>query len=211
VTTTPMSGRRAQAARNDERILAAARAVFVADPGAPVAAVAERAEVGISALYRRYPSKEDLLRRLCADGLALYVAAAEAALADSDDAWESFARFLHRVVDADTHSLTTSLAGMFTPTAELSAAADRAAELTAAIVARARAAGVLRDDVVAADLGLILEQLAAVRTDDQTRTRELRDRYLALLLDGLRAGSGQHTLPGPAPRPREFTGRWERH
>jgi hypothetical protein len=55
--------RRAQAARNDQRILDAAREAFVADPGAPIAAVAKRAGVGIGALHRRYPSKEELLRR----------------------------------------------------------------------------------------------------------------------------------------------------
>ncbi len=53
MTTAPLSGRKAQAARNDTLILAAARAVFTADPSAPIAAVAERAGVGISALYRR--------------------------------------------------------------------------------------------------------------------------------------------------------------
>ena len=68
-----MSGRRAQAARNDERILEAAREVFVADPGAPIAAVAERAGVGIGALYRRYASKEELLRELGAEGLTRYI------------------------------------------------------------------------------------------------------------------------------------------
>ena len=67
-------GRKAEAARNDELILEAARAVFVADPGAPVSAVAERAGVGIGALYRRYRSKEELLQRLAADGLARYLA-----------------------------------------------------------------------------------------------------------------------------------------
>ena len=70
--TRALSGRQAQAARNDEVILAAARAVFVADPSAPISAVAERAGVGISALYRRYASKEELLRKLCSDGLARY-------------------------------------------------------------------------------------------------------------------------------------------
>ena len=54
---TPLSGRRAEAARNDRRILEAAREVFVADPSAPIAAVAARAGVGIGALYRRYGSK----------------------------------------------------------------------------------------------------------------------------------------------------------
>ena len=72
----------------------------MADPGAPIAAVAEHAGVGISALYRRYASKEELLRRLCGDGLKAYLAAAEAALADDGDPWEAFARFMRRVVDA---------------------------------------------------------------------------------------------------------------
>src|SRR3712207_7115249 len=55
----------------------AAREVFLADPGAPIAAVAERAGVGIGALYRRYPSKDALLQRLCGDGLQAYLDAAE--------------------------------------------------------------------------------------------------------------------------------------
>ena len=46
-----LSGRRREAALNDERILEAARDVFVADPGAPINEVAKRAGVGISALY----------------------------------------------------------------------------------------------------------------------------------------------------------------
>ena len=77
----PLSGRRAEAARNDKQILDAARAVFLEDPEAPIAAVAKRAGVGIGALYRRYRSKDELLVRLAGDGLRRYIAAAEAALA----------------------------------------------------------------------------------------------------------------------------------
>ena len=80
-----MSGRRAEAARNDGRILDAARAVFLADPDAPVAKVAATAGVGISALYRRYPSKEHLLRALAEDGLTRYAASLESALASDAD------------------------------------------------------------------------------------------------------------------------------
>ena len=68
-----MSGRQAEAARNDQRILESARAVFVADPGAPITAVAKHAGVGISALYTRYGSKEELLRTLCTGGLQTFV------------------------------------------------------------------------------------------------------------------------------------------
>src|ERR1051326_4508252 len=115
----PMSGRQAEAARNDQRILDSARAVFVADPGAPIAAVAKHAGVGISALYSRYGSKEELLRKLCTDGLQTFVAATEAALADDRDHWSVLAGYMRRLVDADTSSMTVSLAGTFTPPEEM--------------------------------------------------------------------------------------------
>ncbi|HZV48893.1 MAG TPA: TetR/AcrR family transcriptional regulator [Candidatus Dormibacteraeota bacterium] len=200
-------GRRAQAARNDRRILEAAREVFTSDPGAPVAAVARRAGVGISALYRRYPSKEDLLRRLCHEGLRRYLAEVEAALADDRDAWAAFADFMRRAVDADTSSLTVPLAGTFTPSQELNRDAARARELSRRLFERTRAAGVIRPDVEVDDVFLLLEQLAATRLGDEGRTRELRQRYLALVLDGLRARP-EVPLPGRPPRWEEIGGRW---
>ncbi|MGN9803139.1 TetR/AcrR family transcriptional regulator [Micromonospora sp. L32] len=205
--TPPLAGRRAQAARNDAVILEAARAVFLADPKAPIAAVAERAGVGISALYRRYAGKEDLLRRLCHDGLRRFIEAAEEAAGDLDD-WSAFAGFLERVVDADVHSLTVHLAGTFTPTAEMGRDAARANELTAALVERARRAGRLRPDVVVQDVGLLLEGCAAIRVPDPERTRQLRRRQLALLLAGLAVTDPP--LPGPPPAAGEFDWRWRR-
>jgi AcrR family transcriptional regulator len=202
-----LSGRKAEAARNDQRILEAARTVFVADPGAPIAAVAEHAGVGISALYRRYASKEDLLRRLCGDGLKVYLAAAEAALAAEGDPWEAFAEFMRRVVDADTHSLTARLAGTFTPTDELNRDAAAALVLNERLIERTRAAGGLRPDLDVNDLSMLFEQLAAVRLGDERRTRQLRHRYLALLLEALHQPSA-NSLPGPPPTWQELTERW---
>ncbi|MFI6261425.1 TetR/AcrR family transcriptional regulator [Micromonospora sp. NPDC051006] len=206
-TDVPLAGRRAQAARNDEVILEAARAVFLDDPKAPIAAVAERAGVGISALYRRYAGKEDLLRQLCHDGLRRYVAEAEAARAEPDD-WAAFSGFLARVVDADVHSLTVHLAGTFTPTEEMGRDAMRANELATVLFDRARASGRLRPDVVVQDLGLVLESCAAIRVPDPDRTRQLRRRQLAVLLDGLTAHDGAEPLPGPPPAAGEFDWRW---
>jgi AcrR family transcriptional regulator len=205
--STPLSGRRAEAARNDERILESARAVFVADPGAPISAVAEHAGVGVGALYRRYPSKEELLRKLCMDGLQRFIAAAEAALADHGDPWEAFACFMRRCVDSDTNSLTQRLAGTFTPTEALYREAGRAEGLLSALFERTRAAGAIREDLEVGDVGLLLEQVAAVRIGDARRTHELRRRYLSLLLDALRAPS-RELLPGPAPGWEELSARW---
>lgn len=205
--TTALPGRKSEAARNDGAILEAARAVFLADPKAPIAAVAERAGVGISALYRRYPSKEDLLRKLCADGLRRYLDEAETALAEPDG-WAALAGFLERIVDADVHSLTVALAGRFTSAPEMVADARRSSVLTRKLVQNAQATGRLRGDVVAEDVGLLLETCAAVRLPDPGRTAQLRRRYLAILLAGLSATGAP--LPGPPPGPDEFNRRWTR-
>jgi AcrR family transcriptional regulator len=204
---SPQSGRRAQAARNDERILEAAREVYIANPEAPVADVAKRAGVGISALYRRYPSKEALLRALCADGLRRYISAAEAAAGDDGDPWEAFSSFMKRVVAADAASLTQRLAGTFEPSEDLYQAAAYAGELNRKVFERAQNAGVVRPDADVNDLGLIFEQLASIRLGDHERTHELRRRYLTLALDGLRADP-HDPLPGPAPSGEELTSRW---
>lgn len=203
-----MSGRKAQAARNDELILQAARAVFTADPGAPIAAVAEQAGVGISALYRRYPSKEALLQKLCGDGLKLYIEVTEKALAEKDDAWESFAAYMRGIVDADTNSLTIKLAGTFQPTQEIAQDAMRAGELATRAHHQAVEAGVLRPDVTVADIALLFEQIASIRLGDERRTGELRHRYLTLAMDALRVPPAHRDLPGRAPDDHELSVRW---
>jgi AcrR family transcriptional regulator len=207
--TRPLSGRRAQAARNDELILQAARGVFVSDPTAPISAVAERAGVGISALYRRYGSKEELLRQLSGDGLRTYIAEAEAALADEGDPWGTFVGFMRRIVDADTHSLTLRLAGTFTPTEKLARDAIKAMELNIRLLERTKAAGAIRADLDVNDLSFLFEQVASIRLGDEARTSQLRHRYLALLLDALHTPS-PGALPGPPPTWDEVGSRWNR-
>jgi AcrR family transcriptional regulator len=208
-TPTPLSGRRAQAARNDEVILQAAREVFLADPGAPISAVAHAAGVGMSALYRRYPSKEDLIRRLCTVGLQTYIDLAQACVDDEGDPWEAFATFMRRAVDAHTNALTLRLAGTFTPDQTLWEMAEHAGKLNLALFDRTMAAGVIRPDVTVADLGLIFEQLAATAYGaDPGRTAVLRQRSLALILEGLRADPPTIELPGPGVTDEEFDARW---
>jgi AcrR family transcriptional regulator len=204
----PLSGRRREARRNDAAILASARAVFIADPDASVSAVAEHAGVGISSLYRRFANKEAMLRKLCGDGLELYNEIARDAVDDeTGDPWEVFATFMRRIVEADTLTLTINLAGRFTPTEREARNATTAEELNTRLVERAKAAGVLREDVDPYDLSHVLEQVARVHGSTPERTAELRARYLALQLDGLRA-PGRTLLPGPAPTSEEMRARW---
>jgi AcrR family transcriptional regulator len=201
----PMSGRRREAARNDLRILEAAREVFTKDPDAPIAEVAHRADVGISALYSRYDSKEDLLRKLCGDGMRRVLAIVESALADDRDGWTVFSEFMHEMVAADTSSLTLSLAGRFTPTEELFTLAGRCNDAMVEFFERIR--GTLRPGVDVNDISIVFEQLAAIRVGDRERSVEVRSRYLAVLLDGLRADTGTE-LPGTPPTWMEIQARW---
>ena len=205
-TEAPLSGRRREAARNDAGILDAARSVFLEDPSAPVSAVAARARVGISALYRRYPSKEDLLRELARDGLVRYIAELEAALADEGDPWSVYAGCLTRILDGGSQALAQRLAGTFTPTPDLSALARRAGALADEVHRTAQRDGVLRDDVSPLDVVFLLEMLSAVTLPGSDGGYALRHRYLALILQALRA-PGAGPLPD-GPDPGELAGRW---
>ncbi len=202
---SPLSGRRAQAARNDQLILESARTVFLADPGAPISEVAKHAGVGISALYSRYASKEVLLRKLCRDGLQRFVDETEAALGDEREPWTVFRDYMERLVAADTSSLTLALAGRFTPTEEMFALAERANRLSTRLFRRIK--GVLRAGIEVHDLSLVFELIAAIKLSDRGRTELLRQRYLGVVLDGLRAQDGDR-LPGPGPRWEEINERW---
>jgi hypothetical protein len=114
---------------------------------------------------------------------------------------------MRRVVDADTHSLTSRLAGTFTPTDELNRDAGRAQELNERLFERTRAAGAIRADLDVNDLSMVFEQLASVRLGGEARTRQLRHRYLALVLDAMH-GPASSPLPGPPPTWQELTARW---
>ncbi|WP_246179149.1 TetR/AcrR family transcriptional regulator [Actinomadura decatromicini] len=204
----PMSGRKAQAARNDELIKEAARAVFTADPGAPISAVAEHAGVGISALYRRYKSKEDLLQKLADDGMDRYLAEVRTALDDDGDPWQAFAGFMRRCLDIGAGSLTMRLAGSFEVSEEMSRKGQEIHLATKRLLERTRAAGALRPEIEVGDISVILEYLHGIRIGDDARMNRLQHRYLALMLDALHL-TGEAELPGPPPTWPELRDRYD--
>jgi AcrR family transcriptional regulator len=182
--------------------------VFLQNPQAPVSAVAKAADVGISALYRRYPGKEQLLQKLCADGLRTFISIAERHSDGQPDPYTALKEFVRGIVDADVHALTVKLAGTFTPTPELGELSARAGLLGQAIFDRALSAGSLRPDADANDVPMIFEQLTAIRLQDEARTVALRHRYLDVLMDGLRANPASGPLSSPPPTSAELGERW---
>jgi AcrR family transcriptional regulator len=205
-TTAPrLPGRQAEAARNDDLILDAARAVFLADANAPIAAVAERAGVGIGALYRRYRSKEDLLTTLYLDNLHRYLAETETALADDGDPWDAFCRYMHRSLDAGLGSLSVRFTGAFPLTDEIERLFKIAEANDAQIIERVKAAEVLRDDITGADILQFFHIVQLLHYDDAERSRQLRHRYLSLFLTGIHSSSAAMPANGPPLSWDEFT------
>lgn len=164
--------------------------------------------MGVGGLYRRYGSKQDLLRAVCDDNLRRYIALGEAALSDSEDPWAALGTFLGDVVDEGIHQLTPCLAGSVVMDGELLALAEQSNEVTDRVLRAARGSGMLRADVSRADLTLVIEQLGTLDLGSAERTSQLRRRYLSLMLDGLRATSASRRLPGPPPEDGELAGRW---
>lgn len=170
--------------------------------------MATAAGVGISALYRRYPGKEQLLQKLCADGLRTFISVAEQHSDARPDPFTALKEFVRGIVDADVHALTVKLAGTFRPTPELGELSAHAGILGEEIFNRAFEAGTLRADAEANDIPMIFEQLTAIRLLDEARTVALRHRYLDVLMDGLRPNPGATALSAPPPSSEELGERW---
>jgi AcrR family transcriptional regulator len=174
---------RADARRNREAIVKAARVVFArAGREAQMDDIARRAKVGIGTVYRHFPTKEALLAALAQDRFEQIAGFAEAAL-EVDDAWEALAGFLRRCAELQASDRALSQVLQDQPDLMCTAAVERVdlQQATEALVTRAREAGVLRDDFRATDIGMVTCALSRQRGTSWQR-------MLALVLDGLRAG-----------------------
>jgi AcrR family transcriptional regulator len=184
VTVTAASpGLRADAVRNHLRIMAAAATAF--EEGGPAVSlddIARRAGVGIATLYRRFGTREALIK-----AVAEHVFDAEIATAiveDGPDPWTDIVTTITRTVDAyAAHPVLVSLAREHAVMGMETMAAYRAA--VERVLARARDAGVVRADLQAADLKAVVVMGLAIthQTDCGGGTGS---RHLTLLVDGLR-------------------------
>lgn len=191
---------RADAERNRQRILAAAGEVF-AERGldATMDEVAERAGVGVGTVYRRFPSRDALVVALFEERLDQYVRLAEDCLADPDPAAGLFT-YLERSLAAQAadRGLKELLHRQVHEGGRVQGIRERVLPALEQLVERARAAGVLRADVGTGDLPMISVMVGTVADVGHAVAPDLWRRYLAILIDGLRA---RHDEPAPAPPP----------
>ncbi|MER5951361.1 TetR/AcrR family transcriptional regulator [Streptomyces sp. NPDC001904] len=194
---------RADAVRNRERIVAAARELLV-EHGTelPLDEVARRAGVGNATLYRNFKDRGELLHHVVltvTDHVTDHAEQALAAEEAGEDSFEVLRRFVHAAADERIGALCPLLNATFDKDhPEVVASLDR---LTAAIedlIGRAHAAGRLRPDVGVGDLMVALSQLtrplpgtACLGFDRYVH------RHLQLFLDGLMTPA-RSELPGEA-------------
>jgi AcrR family transcriptional regulator len=192
-------GLRLDAARNQERIVAAAAAAF-AELGGDVTLdeVARRAGVGVATVYRRFRNRDQLVRAVVAHVLAAEIE--PVAAVETDDPWRDLAATLEASVAAvaahrDVVALAHAAGGIDVDVV------DRYLHRLDRLLTRARAAGLVRPELEPRDVAVaVVMVLATIRRDVGGNGAVKTDaasgdwrRYLALLLDGMR--------PAPVPLP----------
>jgi AcrR family transcriptional regulator len=188
---------RADARRNRERILMAARAAF-AEEGidAGMSEIAARAGVGVGTLYRRFPTKEALVEALMVDHMERILEAGEQTIRDAPDPWEAFVRYLRLLVDRKSRDegLSELFAGRVIVSDEIRALRRRLETQLRELIRQAQESGELRTDIAIGDVGVLLSSICSVPWLHGDRGRQLNERFLAVVVDGLRA-------PGTRPLP----------
>jgi AcrR family transcriptional regulator len=184
VLSAPARPLRADARRNRQRILKAARAVF-ADQGlhSQIDDVARRAKVGVGTVYRHFPTKEALLGALVRERFEEIAGYAREAL-EREDAWEGFCELMWRGAKRNAQDLAFCEA---ISSSDCSAIVEEVGLMgsTELLIERAKAQGRMRSDATAEDVPIMMVGAGAVMQLGPTPDAWVR--YLTLMLDGLRA------------------------
>ncbi len=201
MTMTAVADRplRADAARNMERILRAARDVYAElGPDASLEAVARRAGVGERTLYRRFPAKADLVRAALDQSIAEDLAPAIDEACRADDPLRGLAHLIEAAISLGARERN------------LLAAAHRAGSLTSDVsnllyealddlARRGQQAGLIRADLVADDIPRLIAMLYSVLSTMDSDSDGWR-RYVALIIDAISVHERQPLPPAPALR-----------
>lgn len=156
---------RADALRNRERIVTAAREMFTEHgPDVPLDEIARRAGVGNATLYRNFPDRDALVREVVCSVMDRTAEAAEGALAETGDAFAALEHFVHACADERISALCPMVSSTFDRHhPDLEASRERVESLVEEVMGRAVTAGQLRSDVGVGDLMIAVAQLSRPR------------------------------------------------
>jgi AcrR family transcriptional regulator len=192
---------RADAERNRRRILSAARQVF-AERGldVPVEDIARSAGVGVATLYRRFPTRGDLIAAAFLDKIAGYADAVSRALADPDP-WAGFCGLIERLcaMQAADRGFACVLNMTFPLAGDFQAERDRASQGVTELIRAAQATGRLRADFVPEDLAMLLMANAGVLDGTAGAAPGTWRRFAAYMIQAFSAVSTAPLPPPPTP------------
>ena len=193
-----MTELRADARRNREAVLAAARERFgKCGLDCQMEDIARTAGVGVGTVYRHFPTKGDLIAALVTDRFRRLAERAEEALAQ-EDPWEAFCDLMRH--SAELQVRDRALSEFLSSQPQLGqheAVQSGLADLTEELIAKAQRAGGMRKDAVIEDVPTLICGLGAVTAGAAGNMPELNwERYVEIMLDGLRA-PGVNKLPPP--------------
>jgi AcrR family transcriptional regulator len=188
---------RADARRNREAIIAAAKKLF-ADEGldAQMPDIAKQAGVGVGTVYRHFPTKDDLIAALAAEKHQRLAEKAREGLAN-EDPWEGLCEFIRFAArfQAEDRGLC-EVVGSRPEVMEPSVQAAGLDKLADQLVKRAQRSGDLRKDLEWQDMPLIGCALAQASQTELGPATGRWPRLVEIILDGLRA-PGRERLPKP--------------
>ncbi|WP_329281000.1 TetR/AcrR family transcriptional regulator [Streptomyces sp. NBC_01451] len=191
---------RSDAERNRERIIAAARRVFARDGlHASMASVAREAGVGIATIFRRFPTKEELVAAVFADRMDAYADAVAVAL-DDPDPWHGFVGYIETAcaMQAADYGFADVLTTTFPTAKAMEERRNEAYEGMVRLIGRAKATGRLREDFDPSDLVLIHMANAGVVNATGDAAPDAWRRVVALMIQSLEAPARGTLPPSPA-------------
>jgi AcrR family transcriptional regulator len=180
---------RADARSNRERVVAAARETFaIAGLEAPMREVARRAGIGVATLYRHFPTRTDLVTTVLAERVDACGVKMRHAL-DDPDPWRALSGTVLEFADRQIHdrALNEALLGSGDVGATFQKERREHTHALNVLVARAQAAGLLRDGVDADDVRAGLIAIASLRQLPPTASAQVISKLAGLILAGLRA------------------------
>jgi AcrR family transcriptional regulator len=185
---------RADARRNREKVLAAARAVF-AEQGvdAQMDDVAKRADVGVGTVYRHFPTKDALVNALT-DELFAVIAVHTRTLLTVEDPWEAFTRAMWFGAEktAGDRAFTEILSAGKPPPRTCPGKEDLYVTV-GILMDRCKQAGVMRADAALDDIPMLMCGIGSASQMEHPVPDAWR-RHLAIMLDGLRAQAASGEL-----------------
>ncbi|WP_033295941.1 TetR/AcrR family transcriptional regulator [Amycolatopsis jejuensis] len=201
MSADPEAPLRADAQRNRDQIIAAARAIFTEHgPEVPMEEIARAAGVGVGTLYRRFPDREALIRAVAMDNFARVLEKAKDFTEEEPTAWRALVRLLYHGLDLQ---LSMQLAMLSQRAHEILKDDPGVTELrekllteVESLVVRAQAEGSLRPDVGAGDIAVLFARMIRQLPAHRVKSPQVATaRSVAIMIDGLQAKPGT-PLPG---------------